>query len=46
MKKVIKKYGNSYVLILSPEEMDIYSLKEGDVIDIGDLTRVKKRGGK
>ena len=34
MKKLIKKYGNSNVIIMDPEDMKIYGLKVGDVVDI------------
>jgi len=34
MKKIVKKYGNSFVIILDREDMKIYKLKEGDIIDI------------
>lgn len=34
MKKIIKKYGNSLVILLDVDDIKIYKLKEGDVIDI------------
>lgn len=34
MKKIIKKYGNSLILLLNNEDIKIYKLKEGDIIDI------------
>ena len=34
MKKIIKKYGNSLVILLDSEDQKIYHLKEGDTIDI------------
>jgi len=34
MKKIVKKYGSSNVVILNAEDMKIYKLKVGDVIDI------------
>lgn len=34
MKKVIKQYGTSNIIRISPEELRIYNLKVGDVIDI------------
>lgn len=37
MKKIIKKYGNSHVIILSPEDLAIHDIKEGDVVDISDI---------
>ena len=34
MKKIIKKYGNSTIIILNPEDLKIYGLEVGDIIDI------------
>ena len=34
MKKIIKKYGSSNVIIFNAEDMKIFKLKVGDVIDI------------
>jgi hypothetical protein len=34
MKKIIKQYGNSLVIILNKEDLEIYKLKVGDIIDI------------
>lgn len=42
MKKIIKRYGGSVIISLSAEELKIYKLKIGDVIEIGDLVKVKK----
>lgn len=42
MKKVIKKYGNTHVIIINKEDLKIYKLKEGDIVDIGDLIKVEK----
>ena len=32
--RVIKKYGNSYVILLSHSDMKDYNLKEGEEIDM------------
>jgi len=34
MKKQIKRYGSSKVIILTSEEMKIYELNVGDVVDV------------
>ena len=34
MKKIIKKYGSSNVIIFDAEDMKIYKLKVGQIIDI------------
>ena len=44
MKKIIKKYGNAFIIRITPDDMKIYDLKEGDVVDISDM--VKVNGGK
>ncbi len=42
MKKIIKKYGSSNVIILDSEDMKIYKLKVGDILDI----EIKKEANK
>jgi len=34
MRKKVKKDGNSFKLRLDAEDMNVYELKEGDVVDI------------
>lgn len=34
MKKILKKYGNSNIIRISPEDMKIYELKPGDVVEL------------
>jgi hypothetical protein len=34
MKKIVKKYGNSFVILLDTEDIKIYKLNEGDVVNI------------
>jgi len=45
MKKIIKKYGNGFVITLSPEDMKIYDLKKGDFVEI-ELVKIKKEANK
>lgn len=40
MKKKIKKYGNSLVIIFDKEEIEWYGLEEGEWIDIGSIIKV------
>ena len=40
MKKQIKKYGDTLVISFNKEEQRIYKLKEGTIIDIGDMVVV------
>jgi antitoxin component of MazEF toxin-antitoxin module len=47
MKKRLKKWGNSFVLVFTPDEAKIYGLVVGDVIEIDDMllqktTKIKK----
>lgn len=48
MWKEIKKWGNSAVIILTKEELKVRKLEIGDVVNIGDLVKIKKmkRGNK
>jgi hypothetical protein len=45
MKKIVKKWGTSFVLILSPEDAKIYHLDVDDIVDIK-LRKVKNTDGK
>ena len=40
MKTQIKQYGNSKVIVLTKEFLKYMELKEGDWVDISDLTKV------
>ena len=42
MRKEIKKYGNSAVIVLLKEDMKNYKLKIGDIVDIEDMAKVNK----
>lgn len=45
MRKQIKKYGNTKVIVLTSEDMKLYNLEEGEIIDF-DIEKVKITGGK
>jgi len=48
MRKQIKKYGGSLVIVLDKEDLDWYSLSQGDWVDIGNpikLTKEEVRSG-
>lgn len=34
MKKIVKSTGNSLCIILDAEDVEVYKLKKGDIIDI------------
>jgi len=42
MKTQVKKWGDSKVLVLSPDFMKYMKLKEGDWVDISDIVKVTK----
>lgn len=46
MKKILKKWGNSFVLVFTKEDMEAYKFKEGDIIDLSDMVVKKKEGVK
>jgi len=33
-KKIIKKWGNSYIIVLGQEEKKFLNIKEGDIVNI------------
>lgn len=41
MRKQIKKWGDSAIIVLSPEDLKTYDLKIGDIIDISDIVKIK-----
>jgi antitoxin component of MazEF toxin-antitoxin module len=44
MQKIIKKYGNSLVIIFNREDIELYGLKEGDKLDFDFLEQeLRKR---
>jgi len=45
MKKIIKKFGGSVVIILNKEDQFIYNLQEGDIVDV-ELCKIKPRRDK
>ena len=42
--RVIRKYGNSYVILLSHSDMKDYDLKEGDELDMEEAFSKKNKG--
>jgi len=42
MKTQVKKYGDSKVIVLTPEFLKYHDLNVGDWIDISDIVKVKK----
>ena len=42
MKTQVKKYGNSKVIVLTPEFMKYMEITVGDWVDISDLVKVEK----
>lgn len=46
MIKQIKKWGDSHVIVVSPEEMKVRGWKKGTIIDMSDVVEIKVKGGK
>lgn len=46
MKKVVKRWGNSLVIVFTKEDEESYKLTEGDVIELEDMFIQKKEGSK
>ena len=42
MKKIVKRWGNSLVVMFTTEERKIYGLKSGDFIDI-EISKIRKK---
>lgn len=42
MKKIIKRYGSSLIVRITPDEIKIHRLKVGDIIDFK-IERVKRK---
>ena len=34
MEKIIKKWGNSHIIVLDPEDMKINELEEGNIVEV------------
>lgn len=43
MKRLVKNYGNTLVIVFSKEDQEIYNIKEGDVVDLGDIVIIKNK---
>lgn len=41
MEKIIKKYGNALIIRFDKEDVKIYDLNEGDILNI-ELEKIKK----
>lgn len=36
-RKKLKKWGNSLVMVMTKEDIDLYGFVEGDIVDISDM---------
>ena len=41
MRKIIKKYGNSAVIVFTQEELNGYNWKIGDILDLSNSAKVE-----
>lgn len=46
MIKQIKRYGKGLIIRLNSDDCDFFGIKEGDFVDISEMTKVKRKGGK
>ncbi|KKN35388.1 hypothetical protein LCGC14_0784150 [marine sediment metagenome] len=46
MRKEIKRWGNSAVIVLTKEDLKLRKLKVGDIVNIEELTKVNEIKGK
>ena len=42
MRKIVKKWGNSLVVVFTKEDIETYEISEGDVVDLEDMFIQKK----
>ncbi len=45
MKKVLKQWGKSLGIYFDAEDIKIYKLKEGEVLDLSDMIKERKNKG-
>lgn len=43
MKKKVKKWGDSLVIVIDKEDQEIYGIAEGDVIELADMLVQKNK---
>ena len=43
LHKRLKKWGNSLVVVFNKEDIDLYGMKEGDIVDLSDLFLIQKK---
>lgn len=43
MKRLVKNYGNTLVIVFSKEDQEIYDIEEGDIVDLGDIVVIKRK---
>jgi len=43
MKKRVKKWGTSLVVVFTKEDIDLYGIVEGDIIELEDMLIQKKK---
>ncbi len=43
MRKQIKKYGNTHIINFTNEDLRVYDLKEGDIIDISEMFKINNK---
>lgn len=46
MRKIIKKWGNAAGVLFSAEDLELYGLKIGDIVDLSDMHKIDVKGKK
>lgn len=43
MQKIVRRQGNSLVIILDKQDREILGIEEGDIVEISDIVVLKKK---
>lgn len=46
MRKEIKQWGDSAVIVLTREDLKLYGLQIGDIVELDDIVKIQKEGKK
>lgn len=42
MKKIVKKWSDSLIVTFDKEDQKIHNIEQGDIVDLSDMTVIKK----
>jgi antitoxin component of MazEF toxin-antitoxin module len=46
MRKEIKQWGDSAVIVFTKEDLRLYNLQVGDIVELDDMVKIQKEGKK